>query len=168
MIVSCIVAVDEQNAIGAQGQIPWFLPADLKYFKKQTTPHHIIMGRQTYESIGKPLPHRINMVITRDMYYLSTGCLIAHSIEEALEIAIDHGESEAFIIGGAQIYQASQHLWDKIYLTRVKTIAEQADAFFPAVDLNHWQLVSSEAHLADQTNKLDHTFELYERGQSTS
>ena len=72
------------------------------------------------------------------------------------------------IIGGAQIYQASQHLWDKIYLTRVKTIAEQADAFFPAVDLNHWQLVSSEAHLADQTNKLDHTFELYERVQSTS
>ena len=78
MTISCIVAVDNNLAIGAGNQIPWYLPADLRYFKKITTPHHVIMGRNTYESIGKPLPNRINIVITRDMYYLSTGCLIAH------------------------------------------------------------------------------------------
>ena len=91
MVISCIVAVDKKGAIGEKGQIPWYLPADLKYFRKTTTPHHVIMGRNTYESIGKPLANRINIVITRDAYYLSTGCLIAHSIKEALSIAADHG-----------------------------------------------------------------------------
>ncbi len=161
MLVSCIVATDILGAIGEKGQIPWHLPGDLKYFRKITTPHHVIMGRQTYESIGKPLPHRINIVITRDVYYLSTGCLIAHSIEEALSIAHDHGEQEAFIIGGAQIYTQSTHLWDKIYLTKVHTEAKNADAFFPAIKWSEWTIESKNDFLADSKNKFDFSFIVY-------
>ncbi|MEO5581477.1 MAG: dihydrofolate reductase [Saprospiraceae bacterium] len=163
MKISCIVAIDQKYAIGAKGLIPWYLPADLKYFRKTTTPHHVIMGRQTYESIGKPLSHRINIVITRDPYYLSTGCLIAHSIAEALSIAADHGESEAFIIGGSQIYQESQGLWDRIYLTRVSLQVNEADAYFPVFNLEEWNLSSSEPHKADDKNKWDYSFEVYDK-----
>jgi dihydrofolate reductase len=163
MLVSCIVATDENNAIGYQNQIPWYLPADLKYFKKTTTPHHIIMGRNTYESIGKPLPHRINIVITRDMYYLSTGCLIAHSIEEACDIANDHSETEVFIIGGAQIYLQSQNLWDKVYLTRVHTQVAAADAYFPILSQTEWDLRSREEHPADEKNKWSYDFEIWNK-----
>ncbi len=163
MIVSCIVAVDEHLAIGSKGQIPWYLPADLKYFKKTTTPHHVIMGRQTYESIGKPLPGRINIVITRDAYFLSTGCLIAHSLEEALSIARDHGEKESFIIGGAQIYKASQKYWDKVYITRVHTVAEDPDTFFTEWSDQNWTKISSIALQKDEKNKFDYDFEVYER-----
>lgn len=161
MIVSCIVAIDKNGAIGEKGQIPWYLPADLKYFKKQTTPHHVIMGRNTYESIGKPLPNRINIVITRDPYYLSTGCLIAHSVSEALSIANDHGEKEVFVIGGAQLYKQSMEYWDKLYLTRVDQIAENADTFFPKIDLSNWKLESKEDHIADDKNKWNYSFEIY-------
>ena len=121
------------------------------------------MGRQTYESIGKPLANRINIVITRDPYYLSTGCLIAHSLEEALSISKDHGEKEAFIIGGAQVYTASQSYWDRIYLTRVHVTAEDVDAYFPSVEWSEWNMISSESHLADEKNKWDYAYEVYER-----
>lgn len=163
MKISCIVAIDQNFAIGAKGLIPWYLPADLKYFRKTTTPHHVIMGRQTYESIGKPLPHRINIVITRDPYYLGTGCLIAHSIAEASSIATDHGETEAFIIGGAQIYQESQGLWDRVYLTRVNLQVAEADAYFPVINNEEWNLISSESHPSDDKNKWDYSFEIYDR-----
>ena len=163
MKISCIVAIDQKSAIGAKGLIPWHLPADLKYFRKTTTPHHVIMGRQTYESIGKPLPHRINIVITRDPYYLSTGCLIAHSIAEAFSIAADHGETEVFIIGGAQIYQESQGLWDRIYLTRIDLKVDEADAYFPVMNKEEWNLISSESHKSDDKNKWDYVFDVYDR-----
>ncbi len=163
MKVSCIVAVDQHLAIGSRSQIPWYLPADLKYFRKTTTPHHVIMGRQTYESIGKPLPNRINIIITRDPYYLASGCLIAHSIEEALSIADDHGEKESFIIGGAQIYAASEHYWDKVYMTRVHTIADQPDAFFPELNDKIWVKASSTSMKQDEKNKFEYTFEVYTR-----
>lgn len=161
MLVSCIVAMNQDSVIGVNGQIPWYLPADLKYFRKTTTPHHIIMGRQTYESIGKPLSNRINIVITRNSYYLSTGCLIAHSVDEALNIAADHGETEAFIIGGAQLYESTKGLWDKLYLTTVDLKVPQADAFFPAISLQDWNLISSNSFLPDEKNKMPYRFEIY-------
>lgn len=163
MIVSAIVAMNQASAIGVKGQIPWYLPADLKYFRKTTTPHHVIMGRQTFESIGKPLPNRINIILTRDPFYLSTGCLIAHSIREALDISADHGEKEAFIIGGAQIYQAALPLLDKLYITRVSLEVPEADAFFPTIDYKEWTLDSSVAFPADDKNKWPYCFEVYSR-----
>ncbi len=163
MIVSAIVAMNQQSAIGVKGQIPWYLSADLKYFRKMTTPHHVIMGRQTFESIGKPLSNRINIILTRDPFYLSTGCLIAHSIQEALEIAADHGEKEAFIIGGAQIYQTALPLLDKLYITRVDLEVPDADAFFPTIDYKEWELISSASFPADEKNKWPYSFEVYSR-----
>ncbi len=163
MIVSAIVAMNQQSAIGAKGQIPWYLSADLKYFRKMTTPHHVIMGRQTFESIGKPLSNRINIILTRDPFYLSTGCLIAHSIQEALEIAADHGEKEAFIIGGAQIYQTALPLLDKLYITRVDLEVLDADAFFPTIDYKEWELISSASFPADEKNKWPYSFEVYSK-----
>lgn len=163
MIVSCIVAMNQEGVIGVKGQIPWYLPADLKFFRKTTTPHHVIMGRQTYESIGKPLSNRINIVITRNAYYLSTGCLIAHSVQEALNIAADHGESEAFIIGGAQLYRATADLWDKLYLTTVEVDVPGADTYFPSISMDDWNLISSDAFLPDEKNKMPYRFDIYTR-----
>ena len=94
MKISCIVATAHNNVIGKDNDIPWYLPADLKYFKKQTLGHHILMGRNCYESIGRPLPKRTNVIITRDPYFIASNCLIAHSINEALEIAYDNGEED--------------------------------------------------------------------------
>ena len=119
MKISCIVATAKNNVIGKDNQIPWYLPADLKYFKKITTGHHIIMGRNCFESIGRALPKRTNVIITRDMFYAVSDCLITHSIDEALSLAEANGEEEAFIIGGGQIYEQTAELWDKLYLTEV-------------------------------------------------
>jgi dihydrofolate reductase len=124
MIVSAIVAVAKNGVIGAEGQIPWYLPADLAWFKKTTLGHHIIMGRNSFHSIGRPLPKRTNIVVTRDPFFSAEGVLIAHSVEEALGMAFDNGETEAFIIGGGQIYKESIDLWDKLYLTSVETEPE--------------------------------------------
>ncbi len=163
MIISAIVAADLKNAIGIKNQIPWYLPADLKYFKKHTVTHHVIMGRNTYDSLGKPLSDRINIVLTRDYYFVASDCLIAHDIDEAFRMAQDADEDEVFIIGGAQIYDATQSYWDRIYLTRVHTQVADADAFFPAIDLSVWKLISADHHVADSKNNFDYTFEVYEK-----
>lgn len=162
MIISCIVATAHENVIGKNNQIPWYLPADLKYFKKVTTGHHIIMGRNCFESIGRPLPNRTNIIISRDAFFMSSNCLIARSIKEALEIAMENGEEEAFIIGGGQIYEQSQDLWDKLYLTEVD-VKVDGDVFFPATDQNEWTLMSEECHKKDEKNEFDYCFRLYDR-----
>ena len=105
MIVSAIVAVAKNNVIGINNGIPWYLPADLKYFKKTTLNHHIIMGRKSYESIGRPLPKRTNVIVTRDPFFMASNCLVVHSVEEGLQLALDNNETEAFIIGGGEIYR---------------------------------------------------------------
>lgn len=163
MIISCIVAVDRNLAIGKGNDIPWYLPADLKYFKKQTLDHHILMGRNCYESIGKPLPKRTNVIITRNPYYIVSNCLIAHSIEEALEMAHKNGEQECFIIGGGTIYEQSISLWDKLYLTEVDLEVENPDVFFPQIDVKDWQLISEEGKKKDEKNKYNYTFKVYQR-----
>lgn len=162
MIVSAIVATAQNNVIGKDGQIPWYLPADLRFFKQTTLNHHVIMGRRSFESIGRPLPKRTNIIITRDLFFTATGCVVAHSIEEALRIARDNGETEAFIIGGGEIYKQSMHYWDRLYLTRVDARVE-GDAFFPQIDIDDWEIIASESHTADEKNEYDYTFLTMER-----
>jgi len=163
MIVSAIVAISKNNAIGRENQIPWYLPADLKYFKNVTLGHHVIMGRKTFESIGRPLPKRTNVVLTRDPFYTATGIVVAQSLEEALEIAYDHGETEAFIIGGGELYKESASLWDKIYLTKVDLHVDDAEVFFPETDPDHWNLIAEDCREADEKNEMAYCFLVYER-----
>ncbi len=162
MIVSAIVAATENGVIGKGNEIPWYLSGDFKYFKRTTMGHHIIMGRHTYISIGRPLPKRTNIIITRNPYYVVSNCLIAHSIQEALELAHDNGEEEAFFIGGGSVYEKSMPYLDKIYLTVVHTELE-GDTFFPKLSEEEWNEVSAERHTADEKNDFDYTFKVFER-----
>jgi dihydrofolate reductase len=162
MLVSAIVAVAQNGVIGKDNQIPWYLPADLKYFKKVTTGHHVIMGRKCFESIGRPLPNRTNVVITRDPFFVATGCLVVHSIEEALNLALENEETEAFIIGGGEIYRQSLQYWDNIYFTEVD-VKPEGDIFFEPLD-DSWKLSSEEAHKADDKNEFDYIYKVFERG----
>ena len=165
MTVSAIVAISNNRVIGSDNDIPWYLPADLKYFKKTTLNHHIIMGRKTFQSIGRPLPKRTNVVLTRDMFFIATNCLVAHSIDHALNLAKDNDEEEAFIIGGGQIYQLAMPLVDRIYLTEVDIdIAEDKPVVkFPPLPEGEWKEVSAEAHEPDEKNEYSYIFKIYER-----
>ncbi|MEM1319298.1 MAG: dihydrofolate reductase [Bacteroidota bacterium] len=162
MIISAIVATANNRVIGKNNDIPWYLPADLKYFKATTIHHHIIMGRNCYESIGRPLPKRTNIIMTRNPFFSVTNCLIVHSLEEALQIAQDNGEEEVFIIGGAQIYELSLPYLDRLYLTEVD-LEVKGDVFFPELDWSEWQESSRSAHQADEKNPHDYVFKVLER-----
>lgn len=162
MTVSAIAAVARNGVIGLNDTIPWYLPADLQYFKKTTLDHHIIMGRKCLLSLGRPLPKRTNVVVTRNPFFVATGCLVVHSVEEALELALANGETEAFIIGGGEIYAQSMDLWDKLYLTRVE-LEPPGDTFFPAVDPADWNLVWEEMHGPDDKNEAVFAFQIFER-----
>lgn len=162
MTVSAIAAIARNRAIGKDNQIPWYLPADLQYFKKTTLHHHIIMGRKSFESIGRPLPNRTNIVVTRDPFFVATGCVITHSVEEALAWAEANGETEAFIIGGGEIYRQSWPYIDRLYLTEVDTEVE-GDVFFPALEESEWTEISKDAHLPDEKNALPYVFRLLEK-----
>lgn len=162
MIISTIVAVAKNNVIGKDNDIPWYLPADLKYFKKITTGHHIVMGRKCYESIGRPLPKRTNVVVTRNPFFIATGCLVTHNVAEAVQLAETNGEEEVFIIGGGQIYEIALPHVDRIYLTEVDLEIE-GDIFFPEIDPKDWTLTEEIKHLADEKNEYDYTFKVLER-----
>ena len=164
-MITVIAAIGANNALGKDNDLIWHLPADLKRFKKVTTGHYIVMGRNTFESIGKPLPNRTSVVITRNNDYFVDGCLIANSVENALELAKD--EDEVFIIGGAQIYKyvLENNLADKIDITIVHQEFE-ADVFFPEIDTNTWEEVSREDFKADEKNKYDYSFVSYVRVSS--
>ncbi len=163
MTLSAIVATDRNGVIGKDNDIPWHLPADLKYFKRRTLNHHIIMGRKTFESIGRSLPKRTNIVITRNPFFIVSNCLVAGSLQEAIQLARDNGETEAFIIGGGTLYEQSLGRIDRLYLTEVDTEVEGGEAFFPQIDENDWALLSSEAHPADDKNPHAYTFKVLER-----
>ena len=163
MLISAIVAVGNQNVIGKDNDLPWYLPADLKYFKKTTLGRHLIMGRKCYDSIGRPLPKRTNIVLTRNPFFTGTGLLVAHSLEEALQLAADNGEEEVMILGGGEIYRQSMDQWDRLYLTQVDVDVPDGDTFFPELDMSQWQLVSEEAHAPDDRNAYAYTFKVFER-----
>ncbi len=165
MIVSAIAAAAKNNVIGDGADIPWRIPTDYKYFKQTTLDHHIIMGRKTFASMGRPLPKRTNIVLTRDLMFTATGILVAHSIEEALTMAYDNDETEVFIIGGGEIYKQSMHYLDKVYLTRVMAEPE-GEVVFPDLPAEEWELISSEAHQANERDEHDFVFEVYTRRKS--
>ncbi len=161
MKISLIAAAgDGNNAIGFEGRIPWRLPADFKRFKELTLGHPVVMGRKTFESIGKPLPGRANIVIARGLDFHPEGCRVAHSFDEAVALAGDAGE--IFVIGGEQIYRLAFPQAQKIYLTRIHGTFE-GDAFFPDIKESEWRLVSSEPHEKNAQNPFAYTFCVYER-----
>jgi len=162
VILSFIVAAGENNVIGKDNQLPWHLPSDMKYFKNQTWGMTVIMGRKSLESLGKPLQGRKNIVITRNKDWHPGGVQVAHSIDEAIELAKQTGAKEIFIIGGAQVFQASLSLVDRIYLTRIHHQFE-GDAFFPELSTAEWELVKSRFCAADEKNQYSHTFQVWER-----
>lgn len=161
MTLSIIVASSLNHVIGKGNQLPWHLPIDLKYFKKLTTDHTIIMGRKTYESIGKPLPNRENIVITSSSNFQQDGIITFNSIEKALDYC--KNKEEVFIIGGEKVFKQTLHLAHKIYLTKVDTTIENGDTFFPDLSNNIWQLIHKEFHPKDEKNIYNCSFEVYER-----
>ncbi len=166
MKISLIVAASNNNCIGVNNKLPWKLSNDLKYFKKLTTNHCIIMGRNTFDSIGKPLPNRVNIVLSKNANLKINDVVIRKSLEDAIAYCQRWLQQEIFIIGGDSVYQQSIALADKIYLTRVATIIENGDAFFPELDAKAWSLASAEAFDKDEKNEFDHIFEVYVKANS--
>jgi dihydrofolate reductase len=163
MRISLIVAMDENGAIGKDGGLPWRQSADLKRFKHLTLGHVVIMGRKTWQSIGKVLPGRIIVVVTRQADYHAEGVQVVHTLEEALEVSRAQEEKEVFVIGGAQLFNRVLSLANRIYLTRVHTHIQNADAFFPAFEVRDWQLIHEEQQSADAKNQYPTTFQVWKR-----
>jgi dihydrofolate reductase len=154
--------MDRKRGIGLDNQLPWRLSADLKKFRELTMGHHIIVGRKTFASIGKPLAGRQIIVVTRDGGFQAEGCLVCHSPEEAIQLASARGESEVFVCGGAEIYEQSIALADRLYLTLVDADVA-ADTFFPKFDERDWRERESSFHPADERNQFPFTFKLLVR-----
>lgn len=146
--LSIIVAMANNSVIGINNSLPWHLPEDLKRFRALTIGHHIIMGRKTYESLGRLLPGRTTVIVTRNKNYQIQGALIAHSLEQAISLCGD--DSEVFLIGGAELYQTGLKLADKLYLTEV-SLDVAGDAFFPEFDLSNWHEVAREALVSEKS-----------------
>ncbi|NCD69810.1 dihydrofolate reductase [Mucilaginibacter agri] len=157
--ITIVVAISQNHAIGKDNKLLWNLPKDLKHFKDITTGHTVIMGRKTYESVGKPLPKRRNIIITRQSITIE-GCEVVSSIENALALCAD--EEEVFIVGGAEIYRQAMHLTNRIYLTIVKKDFE-ADSFFPVIDEKEWKITEQEDFEPDEKNNLPFSFITLER-----
>ena len=162
MLISLIVIADEKNGIGKNNELLCHLPADLKYFKQTTLGQTIVMGRKTYESIGRPLPGRTNMVISRQTSLAIEGCFVFPHLDDALKHAEASGETELFITGGGTIYELTLPIANKIYLTRIHHQFD-ADTFFPALPTHDWECTKDEKHTADEKNKYDYSFQVYQR-----
>ncbi len=160
MIISIITAMDENQLIGKDNGLPWKLPADLQFFKRVTMSKPIIMGRKTFESIGRPLPGRKNVVITRDESFDAEGCEVVFSLNDALS-RVENAD-EVMVIGGANIYQQFLPQADRLYLTRVEGKFD-GDAWFPEIDFENWELVEKEEHKADEKNEADYSFQVFQR-----
>ncbi|MEP6803353.1 MAG: dihydrofolate reductase [Flavobacterium sp.] len=157
-MIIMIAAVAENNALGKNNELVWHLPNDFKRFKSLTTNHHIIMGRKTFESFPKPLPNRVHVVITRQKDYNPEGCIVVDSIEKA--IAVCPQNEDSYIIGGGEIYNLALPYTDIIEITKVHHTFE-ADAFFPEINNDEWQLVESEENFKDEKHLYDYTYETY-------
>ncbi|MFC3197025.1 dihydrofolate reductase [Parapedobacter deserti] len=158
--LSIIVAAAETGAIGKDNQLLWHLPNDLRFFKQTTTGHAVIMGRKTYESVGKPLPNRRNIVVTRQRDYAIEGAEVVNTLDEALGRSMN--EEEVFVVGGAEIYKQALPLAERIYLTRVHATIE-GDVYFPEPDENEWRLKAATHCNPDERHAYGYTFMVYER-----
>lgn len=162
--ISIIVAKAKNDVIGKDNKMPWHLPADLKHFKNLTYGHHIIMGRKTFESIGKPLPGRTSIIITtqKDLTYDFDNVKIVHSFDEALNESFD--EKEVFVTGGSMIYQIALPVADKIYMTLIDAEPE-GDTYFPELEMDYWDITQQEEHEANEKNPHNYKFLTLERKQ---
>ncbi|MCM3169077.1 dihydrofolate reductase [Peribacillus frigoritolerans] len=155
-MISLIVAMDQNRVIGKNNKLPWHLPADLQYFKKVTMGHPIVMGRKTFESIGRVLPGRENVIVTRNQEFKAEGCVVLHDIAQIKRFADNH-EEEVFVIGGAEIFKEILPFTDRLYITEIHEIFE-GDTFFPEIDENEWDEISSNPGSIDEKNRFAHDF----------
>jgi dihydrofolate reductase len=162
-MINIIAAIGKNREIGMSGQLPWRLKSDLQHFKNLTSGNIVIMGRKTFDSIGRPLPNRVNIVVTRGKNFRQDGITTADSIESALKLSQNFPGKEIFIIGGGQIYQQTLSLADKLYITEVDFSDSKADAFFPKIDNQVWQESFREKFESDQDNQYDFSFVEYSR-----
>lgn len=162
MRISFIVAKSENNVIGVNNKLPWHLKDDLQMFKKLTMGHHILMGRKTFESIGKPLPGRMSLVVSTEPRANQDTVLWFNSIFRAIKQAERNGEAELFIIGGEKVFKSALSLCDRIYLTEVKTTIE-GDAFFPQLSMKNWKKVSEQTFTKNESNDHDFVFQILDR-----
>jgi dihydrofolate reductase len=160
MNLSIIVALSENNVVGINNQLPWHLSADLKRLKSITMGHHLIMGRKTFESIGKPLPGRTNVIITHNKEYKAEGAVVVSSVKEALETA--KNDSEAFIFGGGEVFKETLPMVNKIYMTKIHQTFN-GDTFFPELKSNEWKETFREEHQPDEKNQYRYSFINLER-----
>jgi len=161
--IAHIVATTENNVIGLDNQMPWHLPADLKHFKMITLGKPVLMGRKTFESIGRPLPDRMNIIITRNTEYQAEGCEVVHSVPQALMLAAkQENVHEIMMIGGANLYAQTLSFADRVYLTRIHTELE-GDAFYPLLKVDEWKCVSSKKYKATKKNPHAYSFIQYDR-----
>ncbi len=160
-MISLLVAMDRNQLIGKNNDLPWRLPADLAYFKRVTMGHTIIMGRKTYDSIGRPLPGRENIIVTRDTSYKAEGCKVIHSIEEIVKMN-QQTDQELFVIGGAEIFKEILPHSDRLYITEINKEFE-GDTYFPAFEKDKWKVTSREQGIKDEKNPYDYTFLVYEK-----
>jgi dihydrofolate reductase len=161
--ITLIVAADLNHAIGKGGKLPWHLPQDLRFFKNTTWAMPVIMGRKTFDSMGKPLPGRTNIVITRNVDWNHVGVLKSDGIESAITIAQSLHVNEIFIIGGGTIYEAALPFANRVYVTRVKTSLNDADTWFPELSPEDWQLIWERPFSADEKHAFDYSFQCWER-----
>ncbi len=161
MKISLIAAIAQNNAIGLNNQLIWHLPTDLLFFKKTTLNCTIIMGRKTFDSIGKALPKRKNIIITSNLNFNAPGCLVVKNLQEAIAQA---DSEEVFIVGGASIYEQSMPIADKMYITHVHHTFE-ADTFFPEIDAKLWNITSKEDHFKDEKHAYDFSIVTYEKAR---
>lgn len=161
-MISFIFAMDENRVIGKGNELPWHLPEDLKFFKRTTMGHPIIMGRKTFESIGRPLPGRENIILTRNKDFQYEGCTVFNSIEELLDHCAKYTEKEFFVIGGGDIFEKLFPYANRLYMTYIYHQFE-GDTHFPFLDMNEWKLVSVTQGKTDEKNPYTYEFRLYER-----
>ena len=162
MLISFVVAAGTNNVIGKNGKLPWNLPNDLRYFKNVTWAMPVIMGRKSFESLGKPLAGRKNIIITRQKNYHPEGAVAVQSLKDALFVANEMDVKEVFVIGGGEIFKMAWEKANRIYLTRVKMEME-GDTYFPAIDPKEWKLISQKDFEADEKNAYAHSFQVWER-----
>ena len=160
-MISLIWAMDQQRLIGANNQMPWHLPADMAWFREHTLGKSILMGRKTFDSIGKPLPKRRNLILSRQQGLNIEGCEVIHNLNDAVS---SFNGDELMVMGGAEIYALAMPLAQRLYCTNIEDTFE-GDAWFPKIDMSLWQRTHQESHLPDEKNKYPYRFEIFERSE---
>ena len=161
-MISLLVAMDKNRVIGVNNQLPWHLPSDLAYFKRVTMGHPIIMGRKAHDSIGRVLPGRENIILTRNSNYSAPGCTVIYSVDDIKRLNAERKNEELFVIGGAELFNHVLDFSDRLYITLIEDEFD-GDTFFPEINEDEWELVSKEKGVRDEKNPYDYYFLVYDR-----